>query len=271
MDSQPVIETFQLIVSKELEKNEEISAAASDTLREIASDETLNILIQDFLTDRNNKRNEAGQILVLMADLSINRLLNIIKESEDSSERILILNLIPEMGAAATPAVLERINQDPPWYYMRNLVRLLGKIGSDEHSKIVAPHLLHNDHRVQKEAVKSISQMGGRSKAEILLNALAECDDRIKAGIVTALGTLKYRNAVKPLIELFKSKLTLPEDIKVDLQEKICLALGNIGDKEALPFLKGVRKYRSFLALTSYHPTVRAAAAKALGKITSKS
>ncbi len=270
MDSQPIIETFRLIVSKELEKNEEISAAASDTLREIASDETLNILIQDFLTDRNNKRNEAGQILVLMADLSINRLLNIIKESEDSSERILILNLIPEMGAAATPAVLERINQDPPWYYMRNLVRLLGKIGSDEHAKIVAPHLLHNDHRVQKEAVKSISQMGGRSKAEILLNALAECDDRIKAGIVTTLGTLKYRNAVKPLIELFKSKLTLPEDIKVDLQEKICLALGNIGDKEALPFLKGVRKFRSFLALTSYHPTVRAAAAKALGKITSK-
>ncbi len=96
----------------------------------------MNILIQEFLTDRNNKRNEAGQILVLMADLSINRLLDILKESEDSSERILILNLIPEMGPAAAPAVLERIKQDPPWYYMRNLVRLLGRIGSDEHAKI---------------------------------------------------------------------------------------------------------------------------------------
>jgi HEAT repeat protein len=115
-----------------------------------------------------------------------------------------------------------------------------------------------------------MSQIGGRSKAEILLNALPDFDDRIKAGVVTVLGTLKYRNAVKPLIELFKSKLTLPEDIKVDLQEKICLALGNIGDKGALPFLKGVRKQRSFLSLTSYHPTVRAAAAKALGKIMSK-
>jgi HEAT repeat protein len=82
---------------------------------------------------------------------------------------------------------------------------------------------------------------------------------------------LKYRNAVKPLIELFKSKLTLPEDIKVDLQEKICIALGNIGDKEALPFLKEISKHRSFLSLTSYHQTVRASAAKALGKIMSKS
>jgi HEAT repeat protein len=83
---------------------------------------------------------------------------------------------------------------------------------------------------------------------------------------------LKYRNAVKPLIEMFKAKLTLPEDIKVDLQEKICLALGNIGDKDALPFLEGVRKHRTFLSMTSsYHPTVRAAAAKALGRIMSKS
>ncbi|MCG6534192.1 MAG: HEAT repeat domain-containing protein, partial [Syntrophales bacterium LBB04] len=243
MDSHSIIETFRLIISKELEKNEEISSAAYDTLREIASDEILNILIQDFLTDRNGKRNEAGQILVLMVDLSINRLLNIIKESEVSPERILILNLIPDMGPAAAPAVLERLNQDPPWYYMRNLVRLLGRIGSDEHAKIIAPQLLHSDHRVQREAVKSISQMGGRSKAEILLNVLPECDDRIKAGVVTVLGTLKYRNAVKPLIELFKSKLTLPEDIKVDLQEKICIALGNIGDKEALPFLKEISKF----------------------------
>jgi HEAT repeat protein len=271
MESHPIIEAFRLIVSKELEKNEEITSAASDTMSKIASDEILNLLIGDFLTDRSGKRNDAGQILTLMVDSTINRLLDILKKSEDSSERILVLNLIPEMGPAAAPAVLERINQAPPWYYMRNLVRILGKIGSDEYEKIIAPYLLHSDHRVQREAVRSIIQMGGKSKAEILLDALPECDDRIKAGVVTALGSLKYRNAVKPLIELFKSKLTLPEDIKVDLQEKICLALGNIGDKQALPFLRGIRKHRTFLTLTSYHQTVRAAAAKAMAKIMSKS
>jgi HEAT repeat protein len=271
MDGHPIIETFRLIVAKQLDKNEEITSAASDTMREIASDEILKILIQEFLTNKNNKRDEACQILILMVDLSINPLLDVMKESEDSSERILILNLIPEMGPAALPAVLERFNQDPPWYYVRNLVRILCRIGGDEHTKIIAPHLLHTDHRVQREALKSISQIVGSSKAEILLNALPQCDDRIKAGIVTALSSLKYRNAVKPLIELFKSKITLPEDMKVDLQEKICLALGNIGDKEALPFLEGIRKHKSILSFTSYHPTVKAAAAKALARIMSKS
>ena len=270
MDSHPIIETFRLILTKELEKNEEIISAASEAMKEMASEEILNILIQEFLTDKNTKRNEAEQILILMPALSINRLLDVLKESENSSERMLILNLIPEIGPAAVPAVLERLKQDPPWYFVRNLVRTLGRIGSDEHAKMIAPHLLHSDHRVQRETIKSISQIGGSSKAEIFLNALPECDDHIKAGIVTVLGSLKYRNAVKPLIELFKSKLTLPEDMKVDLQEKICLALGNIGDKEALPFLEGISKHRSFLSMTSYHPTVKAAAAKALGSIMSK-
>ncbi|MGZ6248697.1 MAG: HEAT repeat domain-containing protein, partial [Syntrophales bacterium] len=271
MDSHPTIEAFRLIVSKELEKNEEIISAASETMREIASDEILKILIEQYLTDKNNKRNEAGQILTLMVDSSLKRLLDIMKVNEDSSQRILILNLITSMGIAAVPAVLERINQDTPWYYMRNLVRILGKIGSAEHAKIIVPHLLHSDHRVQKEAVKTMSQIGGGAKADILLNALPEFDERVKAAVVTVLGSLKHRNAVKPLIEMFKAKLTLPEDIKVDLQEKICLALGNIGDKDAVPFLEGVRKHRTFLSMTSYHPTVRAAAAKALGRIMSKS
>ncbi|MGZ3580551.1 MAG: HEAT repeat domain-containing protein [Syntrophales bacterium] len=271
MDSHPTIEAFRLIVSKELEKNEEIISAAYDTMREIASDEILKILIEQYLTDKNNKRNEAGQILTLMVDSSLKRLLDIMKVNEESSERILILNLITSMGIAAVPAVLERINQDTPWYYMRNLVRILGKIGSAEHAKIIVPHLLHSDHRVQKEAVKTMSQIGGGAKADILLNALPEFDERVKAAVVTVLGSLKHRNAVKPLIEMFKAKLTLPEDIKVDLQEKICLALGNIGDKDAVPFLEGVRKHRTFLSMTSYHPTVRAAAAKALGRIMSKS
>ncbi len=41
MDSHPIIETFRLILSKELEKNEEIVSAASDTMKEIASEEII--------------------------------------------------------------------------------------------------------------------------------------------------------------------------------------------------------------------------------------
>ena len=102
------------------------------------------------------------------------------------------------------------------------------------------------------------------------MDALPKCDDSLKSSIVTSLGSLKYRDAVKPLIELFKSKHALPDDVKIDLQEKICLALGNIGDSEALPFLTEVSKQSGFLSFKSYHQTVKAAAGKAVGRIMSK-
>jgi hypothetical protein len=60
------------------------------------------------------------------------------------------------------------------------------------------------------------------------------------------------------------------EEVKVDLQEKICLALGHIGDREALPFLTEISKQSSFLSLKTFHPTVKAAAGKAVGWIMSK-
>ena len=270
IDSLPIIDTFRLISSNQIKKNEEIKSVASDSIRKSASDDIPDILIDEFRTNKNDKRKEAGRLLVMMAEFSINRLLDMLKESEDSSERILILNLIPEMGPVASRAVIERIDQDAPWYFTRNLARLLGRVGSEGHTKILAQLLVHDDHRVQREVLKSISNIGGGQRGEVLLDALPKCDDSLKSSIVTSLGSLKYRDAVKPLIELFKSKHALPDDVKIDLQEKICLALGNIGDSEALPFLAEVSKQSGFLSFKSYHQTVKAAAGKAVGRIMSK-
>ena len=271
VDAHPIIETFRLISSNQIHKNEEIRSAASDTLRGIASDDILDILTEEFRTNKGDKRNEAGRILVMLAEFSINRLLYLLKESEDSSERVLILNLIPDIGPAAAPAVIDMIKQDTPWYYLRNLVRLLGRIGSEEHAKFLAQLLAYDDYRVQREALKSIGNIGGNHRGVILMDALSKCDDRIKASVVTTLGSLKYLDAVKPLMVLFKSKFMVSEEVKVDLQEKICLALGHIGDRQALPFLTEISKQSSFLSLKTYHPTVKAAAGKAVGWIVSKS
>jgi HEAT repeat protein len=184
--------------------------------------------------------------------------------SEVSSERVLILSLIPEMGNAAAPAIITRVKGNAPWHYLRNLARLLGRTGNEEHAKAaLAPLLLYGDLRVQKEAFRSINNIGGPSRGEIFLNALSGCDDQLKVNIVTALGSLKHRDAIKPLRELFKSKTSLSEEMKVELQEKICLTLGNIGNTEALPFLKEISTQSGIFGFKSYNPKVKAAAGRA--------
>ena len=262
-DSLPILETFRFMASRQIEKDDQIQSTASDTLKEIATADIQDILLEEFRHDKKGRRNEAGRNLVMTAQYSINRLLDLLQESEASSERGLILNLIPEIGPAAAPAVIERIEESAPWYYLRNLVRILGRVGSEGHAKILAPLMVHDDLRVQREALKSINNIGGTFKGEILLNALSGCDDQLKVSVVTTLGSLKHRDAVKPLVELFKSKLNLSEEMKVGLQEKICLALGNIGDREALPFLTEVSKQSGIFGFKSYNPKVKTAAVRA--------
>ena len=266
-DSLPILETFRFIASRQIEKDDQIQSIASDTLREIATADIQEILLEEFRFDKKGQRNETGRSLVMTAQYSINCLLDLLQESETSSERGLILNLIPQIGPAAAPAVIERIEESAPWYYLRNLVRLLGRVGSEGHAKILAPLMVYDDLRVQREAFRSINNIGGAFKGEILLNALSGCDDQIKVSVVTTLGSLKHRDAVKPLIELFKSKLNLSEEMKVDLQEKICLALGNIGDREALPFLTEVSKQSGIFGFKSYNPKVKTAAGRAVGML----
>jgi HEAT repeat protein len=266
-DSLPILETFRFMALRQIEKDDQIQSTASDTLREIATADIQEILLEEFRFDKKGQRNEAGRSLVMMAQYSINRLLDLLQEGEASSERGLILNLIPQIGPAAAPAVIERIEESAPWYYLRNLVRLLGRVGGEGHAKILAPLMVYDDLRVQREAFRSINNIGGAFKGEILLNALSGCDDQLKVSVVTTLGSLKHRDAVKPLIELFKSKLNLSEEMKVDLQEKICLALGNIGDREALLFLTEVSKQSGIFGFKSYNPKVKTAAGRAAGML----
>ena len=269
-DCEPLVHAFRLIISHQIEKNEEIQSAASAALKEIASDEIVDILMEEIRADKDNLHKEPARIQAMLGECSLNRFLEILHNSDDSSERVLVLNLIAEIGPGAAQMIIDRIDPHAPWYYLRNLARLLGGIGKEEHSRVLEPLLFHEDHRVQREALKGISNIGGNTRGKILLDALSKCDDLFKASVVATLGSLKYRSALLPLMDLFRAKLSVPDEVKFDLQEKICLALGNIGDKEALPFLTEISKQKGFLGFRSYSPAVKTAAVKAIGRIMSK-
>ena len=263
-DSLPVMTAFYYAtVRSAADKDSGIISAASAVLRESTTDEILDILMGGFLSDDKSRRDLAARHLVMMGERSLERLLELLLESESSTVRVLILNLIPDMGAITVSAIVSRIDESAPWYYLRNLARLLGKTGSENEAKILEPLLVHKDVRVQREALKSVNAIGGEFKGEILLNALSGCDDQLKASIATTLGSLKYADAVQPLKDLFRSKMNMPEEVKTDLQEKICTTLGAIGDKGALRFLQAVSKQGGLFGFKSYSTKVKAAAARA--------
>jgi len=93
--------------------------------------------------------------------------------------------------------------------------------------------LLNNDQPKETRlmAIESLGKIGNGSSVDALVSALIEKDNEIRIAAIEALGKIKDPKAVKPLI-------TILNDIdNRDIQIPTIWALGNIGDKNAIPVL----------------------------------
>jgi HEAT repeat protein len=266
----PILDVFNLIHTGILEKNDRAHAISSEIIINLASEELLDILFEEFNTNGKGKQVDAGRILVRLGEIPLNRLLDILREHDDSNERVRILHLLGEVGPRLVPLIRERISEDEPWYYLRNLAYLLGRVGSEDSVSALRPLLLHENIRVQEEALKSVYRTGGNERGPLLLSILPMKDDPFKFSIVEMLGTLKFVDAVPSLLELLKARPLLASSSRMHLEEKICIALGTIGAPEAIPVLSEIRLTKGFLGIRSYPDKIKVAAAKALVSIKRK-
>jgi HEAT repeat protein len=273
-ESIPIMDVFNDIHTRILEKNDAIRDISSEIIQNLASEEYLAILFKELNTNEKNKRDEASQILAKFGDVILSRLLDTVQNVSDSNERVNIIHLIITMGQKAIPAIKDRINKkNAPWYYLRNLAYLLGHIGNETNAYILQPLLLHENNRVRLEALKSIFQIGGNQRGKLLLSVLPKADDEFKLNIIETLGNAKCADAVPNLTDLLKKRslmTSIASQLQIDLQEKICTALGLIGSPEAISALSEVAESKSFLRLLVYPEKVKHAALKSLESIRRK-
>jgi len=266
-----IFETFQLKQNGKIQKEDETQFSAAVSLYRITSEDILNLLLEEFQTNEEKKRDQVIPTLIQMGGASAGPLLDLLNESRNRSERARIVQIISEIGPLAIPALTEKIRDGGPWYYLRNLVLLLGKIGNESHLKFFQPLLTHEDYRVQRESLNSIYAIGGRQRTEILLPLLSTADDRLKADIVVILGALKCDEAVPLFLEMLESKTIITPKTKNALGEKICNVLGSLGSQEAIPTLRSiVEQKRSLIGKRAYSEKVQIAAEKALAIIQGK-
>jgi HEAT repeat protein len=267
-ESIPIMDVFNDIHSRILEKNDAVRDISSEIIQNLASEEYLTILFKGLNSNEKNKRNEASQILIKFGDVILSRLLDIIQEVSDSNERINIIHLIIAMGQKAIPAIKDRINnKKAAWYYLRNMAYLLGNIGNETNVYMLQPLLLHENNKVRLEALKSIFQIGGKQRGPLLLSVLPKADDQFKINIIETLGNAKCAEAVPNLLDMLKKRSLLASQSQIDLQEKICIALGLIGSPEAISALSEIAESKSFLRIRSYPEKVKHAAGRALKSI----
>lgn len=267
-DCHSILGVFNDIHSRKVKKDKPIQALTGNVLRGIATEDLMNVLLNEFQTNKLGKRKEASGCLARLGAIPVDSLLNILLESQDRSERSRILKLISEIGHPAAPALTERARQGGPWYCLRNFALLFGNVGSEVHVEILKPLLDYQDIRVQRETLNSIYKIGGKHRAEIFLSFLPSADDRLKINTVAMLGTLECHDAVHPILELLNSKSFFASKLREELGEKICIALGRIGSEDTISALRSIASKKGFLPLSHFSKEVKAAARKALKEIT---
>lgn len=250
------------------EAQEPVRHPLGEQLARIPAPERIQELMADFQGPDEKRRKLAMQRLIGLGAAAISPLLELLKTSEDRSERSRLLGMIADIGPAARPALEAALELGKPWYYMRNLALLLGKVGEARHAAQLEPLLQYNDIRVQQEALNSIFRIGGDRREEILLAAFPQAGDRLKADIAGMLGALKSQAAVEPLIEALESRSLIGSKARDALEAKICAALGQVRDPQAIgPLTDLAEGKKGRLGKRAHSPKVQAAARKALARI----
>jgi len=202
-------------------------------------------------------------LLVSLGDGAVSPLLERLAEEESLSARRKLMGTLSRLGPVALPSLVAGL-KDSRWYVIRNLVLVLGTIGLPEAVPSLRPVLEHADPRVRKEVVKTLTRIGTAAAADALLQRLGDPDLSVRQNVIAALGTLKVARAIGPLADLARQFSALAKEVST--QKAAVMALGAIGDPQAVPVLVELLHRRTWLN-RRLNDEVRVAAAAGLGTV----
>lgn len=233
-----VVETFSLIEQGRLKKNAQVTVYAEKTMRRMASERVFNVIMAEFRKNEKGSRDHAANFLVQLGKISVPPLLDLLRESQVMSERIRTMEVLQNIGPAALGEVIDRIKVDTAWFYLRNLLKILGEIGGEEQVEILEPLLGRSEEQVLDAVISCVKQIGGGKRSRFFSKAISLVPNQIKPRVAGLLSLLDGDEVVYALSRVLKSKLMgTPEERNLVIQA-VCKALGETGSMKALPALQ---------------------------------
>lgn len=152
-------------------------------------------------------------------------------DTGDRAARRTYIQAMVALGDDARPEV-ETMLEDSRWFVVRNGVRILGEIGTEDDIEHLTSPLAHADPRVRRETVRSLAKIGGEDAVMLLQGMVDDADPDVRAAVATALGALGEDRAVKLLLQ------RLEKEEAENTQVQILRALGGLGDPGAVPAIE---------------------------------
>ncbi len=226
-----ILSLFSAIRSAALGKNREVRTLVGQVQDEGVDRNVLQAYLDQCFV--KPIKDISCQKIVMHGPQGIQFLLDALLANSRRAERILLLKILAGVGGQLSPLLLARLQEPMPWYGKRNLIQLLGATGSEKDISAVQEFLVHEDLRVQSEALSCIYKLSAQKKKEYLLEALPIISEKLKFQVVQALASVVDEEVVGVLVELLQDEKYFSADIKTTLLVSICDTLGRSGSAQA--------------------------------------
>lgn len=249
----PVEAAFQTMVNEALKKatSKSFIIAAIEEMRKHNKDSSQYHFAHSYLTAFEM---ESTQVL-----------LELLAEEKEQVGQIFYLELVKDIGKNQT-ALIGRHLSDVRWYFVRNIVNILGESKTDETMVFFRKAAEHKDVRIRQEVINGLLNIGGKKAAAVLSTFLADKDDEVKKTALRAFSIFPDIGAeeAKPLLDfLDKQPLKKKEQ---DFTLEAIKALGKLGDNNSRIFLKRYDRIRWWKS-RKLQKELRAAALQAMEEI----
>ena len=208
---------------------------------------------------------EAREALIALADHSAPLLLQTLRETEDYSVRMKILDILKRMTERVIPEVIALLKADE-WYARRNGVFILGELKAENAIDDIAALLDEDIEQIQLEVVMSLSKIGGPKSAEYLKRALNSAYHSVTLEAMKYLNPEDFKNKVPEVLDWLKRTKRFPDATEEQFRSSVIEVLAKCNDESVVNALKTVIKEHAWLRGDLLLPT-KAAALSALSQI----
>jgi hypothetical protein len=174
------------------------------------------------------------RLLVTLGDLAIEPLLEMLADEPDMALRKSMVDLISSVADSRVEVVGQRIT-DPRWYFVRNIVSILGSTRQSSALPYLDRTLRHTDARVRRETIRALAGIPDERVPGLLGAALGDVDAGNVQLAARYLGKLGHTVSIPLLLAVARGEG--PGHREYGPRAEAIEALGRIGSVEALPGL----------------------------------
>lgn len=152
-----------------------------------------------------------GRLLAPFAPAAAEPVLDALAEEEERGRRARLLALAAELVGDEVGRLTDRLD-DTRWYVVRNLVRLIGRVGDASVLATLRPLSTHPEPLVRREVVHALVAAGGVVAVPLLRDlAIGDADSDVRATARHALGGVRSDEAATALARIARSDAALDE------------------------------------------------------------